>query len=176
MTKAELEAVFRLYDAAYTLLDEVTPRRYDCGKVCGARCCKNLGSADSPTGMLLLPYEAEYLRHKKARGFDIIQNADETLLICGGHCDRRVRPLACRIFPYYPQLSEEGNVRIAHDLRALSVCPLLTERSLRRAAPRFIRNLKKATRILMQNETIENELRNNSDFLISLRDLWSTLC
>ncbi len=176
MKEAELESVFRLYDATYALLDEVPPRRFDCGRLCGALCCKNLGSVDSPTGMLLLPYEEEYLYHRAAGGFDYLKNENETLLICDGHCDRHLRPFACRIFPYYPQISEDGRVQIAHDFRALSVCPLLSERTFRRATPLFLRNMRKATRILMQNETIESELRKNSDFLTSLRELQSALC
>ena len=47
-----------LIKKAYELLDRVTPLTYDCGKLCGGRCCKG----DGNTGMWLFPYEEEILK------------------------------------------------------------------------------------------------------------------
>jgi hypothetical protein len=56
---------------ARELLADVTPLKTDCGKVCGAKCCRSL--EDEETGMLLFPGEEEaYLekessKHRKRR-------------------------------------------------------------------------------------------------------------
>ena len=43
--------------AAREKLKNVTPLKRDCGRVCGAACCRPLGGEE--TGMLLFPGEAE---------------------------------------------------------------------------------------------------------------------
>lgn len=98
----DLRRIFALYDRAYRLLDDVTPRRFNCGTLCGAACCHNLSkSGDTETGMLLLPFEKDYLQHAGAAGYSYLcdSNREEPdMLICSGLCDRRFRPFACRIF------------------------------------------------------------------------------
>ena len=47
-----------LLKKARDLLEELTPLKTDCGKVCGARCCRSLEGEE--TGMLLFPGEEEY--------------------------------------------------------------------------------------------------------------------
>ena len=72
---------------------DLTPLAFDCGRLCGSHCCQ--GGADA--GMRLFPGETA------DSGFTVRDTADGgRLLLCGGHCDRRVRPLACRIFPLFP--------------------------------------------------------------------------
>ena len=47
-------------------------------------------------------------------------NGKKTLILyCEGHCDRRKRPLSCRIFPLFKIDGELKN-----DLRAVHICPL----------------------------------------------------
>lgn len=169
------ESCFDLYDKVYTLLCDVTPRREDCGQHCGARCCHSGSFSEHSTGMLLFPGEKAYLLAHGVNASRFTEAADGTLLVCDGHCDRTLRPLACRMFPYYPHIEPDGSVRILHDLRALSICPLLTKRSLRRAPVRFLRSMKRAARYLQSDPQIAAELQKNSDFLSSLTDLWDTL-
>ena len=78
-------------------LEAVTPLKpFNCGRLCSARCC----SGDENDGMGLFPGEEELLKDcadfeiKKSEG-----NFGESVLVCRGECDRRKRPLACRIFP-----------------------------------------------------------------------------
>ena len=49
--------------AARELLRDVTPLKTDCGKVCGARCCRSLEGEE--TGMLLFPGEEEEYRNRE---------------------------------------------------------------------------------------------------------------
>ncbi len=166
---------FALYDKAYALLRDVTPRREDCGQHCGRRCCHTGSFSNASTGMLLFPGEKEYLLAHGVNASRFTETDDGTLFVCDGHCDRRLRPLACRMFPYYPHIESDGRLRILHDLRALSVCPLLTSRSLRRAPVRFLRSMKSAARLLQSDPEIAAELQKNSDFLSSLAALCNSL-
>ena len=106
--------------AAREKLKNVTPLKRDCGRVCGARCCRPLEGAE--TGMLLFPGEAEAYAGKA--GFEVRKTARGDLLICSGTCDREDRPLSCRLFPLLPVIGDDGKVRAVTDLRAKAVCPL----------------------------------------------------
>ena len=106
--------------AAREKLKNVTPLKRDCGRVCGARCCRPLDG--EKTGMLLFPGEAEAYAGKA--GFEVRKTARGDLLICSGICDREDRPLSCRLFPLLPVIGDDGKVRAVTDLRAKAVCPL----------------------------------------------------
>ena len=106
--------------AAREKLKNVTPLKRDCGRVCGARCCRPLEGEE--TGMLLFPGEAEAYAGKA--GFEVRKTARGDLLICSGICDREDRPLSCRLFPLLPVIGDDGKVRAVTDLRAKAVCPL----------------------------------------------------
>ena len=109
------------YIAAYQALQDLTPIAADCGKLCGARCC----SGDDETGMILFPHEA-LLVHKA--GYQItradLMGLPVEFAVCSGRCDRRLRPLSCRIYPYAPIL-RDGVVEVIPDPRAKPFCPLL---------------------------------------------------
>ena len=106
--------------AAREKLKQVTPLKRDCGRICGARCCRSLDGEE--TGMLLFPGEAEAYAGKA--GFEVRKTARGDLLICSGTCSREDRPLSCRLFPLLPVIGDDGKVRVVTDLRAKAVCPL----------------------------------------------------
>ena len=106
--------------AAREKLKSVTPLKRDCGRVCGAACCRS--PENEETGMLLFPGEEEAYRGKE--GWTIRETAMGPMAVCPGHCDRDERPLACRLFPLLPVIREDGEVRAVTDLRARTVCPL----------------------------------------------------
>lgn len=87
---------------ARALLTEVTPLKADCGRLCGAACCLP-GEDGEAVGMLLFPGEAAL--YESASWAQLLpahyRLGDEPgqLLVCGGHCPRAERPLACRVFP-----------------------------------------------------------------------------
>ena len=106
--------------AARKQLEEVTPLKKDCGRICGAACCKSLEGEE--TGMLLFPGEDALYENRE--GWRLRRTDEgEVLLICPGHCHRTDRPLSCRLFPLLPILSETG-IHVRMDLRAGAVCPL----------------------------------------------------
>lgn len=123
-----------LYRAAYRLFEETTPTGIDCGAACGALCCA--GGADR--GMILFPGEEAAL--KGARFLRITERRGEALsgrfASCRGRCDRRNRPLSCRIFPLAPRFDGE-RLTVRDDPRAALWCPLLTEEGRALILPEF---------------------------------------
>ncbi len=102
----------RMYKEAMEIIGELTPLRgHDCGKLCDCACCKG-GEED---GMLLFPGEQTELEVKEADG--------GRLAVCTGTCDREKRPLACRIFPFFPDIRGR-RVKAVVDARALRLCPI----------------------------------------------------
>lgn len=102
---------------AKSLLETVTPTAGNCGRFCGARCCRG----DGDMGMELLPGEYEAC----ALGdFGMQTNG---IFVCRGTCDRKRRPYACMIYPLFPlvtQTPEGPIVRPVVDIRAEGQCPL----------------------------------------------------
>ena len=129
--------------AARELLQDVTPLRQDCGRICGGACCACDG--DGQGGMLLFPGE-EKLYDPLPEGFEI-QRDDAVmegagLLICAGECRRDQRPLSCRLFPLLP--TRKGSKM---DRRAWAVCPLM-EWGKGGLSQEFVQAVKKAGEIL----------------------------
>ncbi len=115
-----------LYGFAYSLLETVTPCEDDCGKKCGAICCED---TDAGTGMYLYPGEEAMFSPKPSwatiepSGF-FYGEREAKILSCPGRCDRKLRPLACRIFPLVPYKKPGEKMKIIYDPRATEMCPL----------------------------------------------------
>lgn len=110
----DLRRIFALYDRAYRLLGDVTPRRFNCGTLCGAACCHNLSkSGDTETGMLLLPFEKDYLQHAGATGYSYLcdSNREEPdMLICSRLCvadSGRLPAVFFRVMRHFLKLKTE---------------------------------------------------------------------
>ena len=124
-------------------LMDVTPLRRDCGRTCGAACCRS--DEDGQGGMLLFPGE-EALYEALPDGFSI-QEDDAVmpgmkLLTCDGVCARESRPLSCRLFPMLPT-----RTGAKMDRRAWAVCPLM-ESGKRGLNPAFVEAVKETGTIL----------------------------
>ena len=133
--------------AARDRLSRATPLKKDCGRVCGARCCRPLEGEE--TGMLLFPGEAEAYAGKP--GWQVRKTARGDLVICPGTCDRDERPLSCRLFPLLPLIRDDGTVRVAVDLRARTVCPLARQ-GKSAMDPAFAEAVREAGEILARSE------------------------
>ncbi len=141
---------------ALALLEDVTPLDTDCGRVCDGRCCRP--SADS-IGMLLLPGEETLLA---GEDYTISPADGGMLLTCDGTCRREMRPFACRVFPLFPYVGENGRVRAVYDPRSFRLCPL-TQNCARVPLRRdFVRAVRRAGRILMRDPACAAFLRANS--------------
>ena len=153
--------------AAREKLKSVTPLKKDCGRVCGAACCRSPEGEE--TGMLLFPGEEELYAGKD--GWIIRETAAGPMVICPGECERDERPLACRIFPLMPVQGANGEIRAAVDLRAKAVCPLA--RQGRSAMdPDFTDAVREAGRILAREAAqaaFLNRLKEEQEELKRLR-------
>ena len=153
---------------ARDLLERSAPLgRFDCGKLCSGLCCKG----DNDTGMWLFPQEEEL--YKDNPNFTIKEtdgNFGYNMIICNGTCDRRVRPLACRIYPFYPKI--DGNkISVIKDLRGISSCPILKDKL--KPDLKFLRNMRKATRYLIRNEETKNYILNMQQEIEDIAKLMS---
>ncbi|MBQ6863520.1 MAG: hypothetical protein IJO14_04690 [Clostridia bacterium] len=139
---------------AYDILDSAQPVPFDCGRLCDKKCCK--GSEQD--GMLLFPGEEKLFKGKE--GFEIREVPQGKMLLCSGACDRTLRPIACRIFPFFPYVTQEnGNYKISvlKDIRALHYCPLQD------VSKDFERTVRIAARNLLRDESC-------ADFLLRLTE------
>lgn len=140
-------------EKAYDCLRRETPLGfYDCGRLCDGLCCRG-----DCKGMWLYPDEVDLFKNKE--GFEICEtegNYGYPMVICNGECDRDERPLACRIFPLFPIVTEENGeikVRVIRDPRA-GMCPIIRESRV--VTPSFVRNVRMAARYLIRDvETLE---------------------
>ena len=133
--------------AAREKLKNVTPLKKDCGRVCGARCCRPLEGEE--TGMLLFPGEAE--AYADSEGWVVRHAAQGDIVVCPGTCDREERPLSCRLFPLLPLIGDDGAIRVVTDLRARAVCPLARQ-GKSALDPEFIDAVREAGELLAQSE------------------------
>ena len=153
----------RLILRAYQLLEEVTPLTTDCGELCGHRCCHG----EDHDGMWLLPGEEQFFLGQPGFSVQPCQdNAGYPLVVCDGHCDRRLRPFACRIFPLFPmvRLSPLGGIMVQAqmDPRAQLSCPLREREQLRML---FRRRVQRAEEILVSDPQLRAYLLETTEFL-----------
>ena len=149
---------------AYGLLGRTTPLVSDCGRLCGGRCCKG----DSETGMFLFPYEEEII--KNVENFKILDcegNFGYKMVVCNDTCDRKTRPLACRIYPYFPVITENG-FDVRADIRGIGSCPLLYENVKINYA--FIRQIRKIARLFSSDEELKNYINDINAMLDEIEE------
>lgn len=144
-------------ESCYSFLRKTTPLDFDCGKICGGKCC----GADDETGMLLFPGEEKFLDEN----IRVIENKNgDKIAVCDGRCDRNKRPLACRIYPLFPIIyNEKGQykIKVIFDIRAN--CPLSAgEYNFTR---RFIKSVKRVGKYLLLNEETADFYRELSEMI-----------
>ncbi|MGI6265113.1 MAG: hypothetical protein ACOYJY_06590 [Acutalibacteraceae bacterium] len=149
------------FERIYALLEEITPLPVDCGRVCGGACCKG---GDEIRGMRLFPGEGNWLAERFPAGA-FIPTADGPLLVCSGECDRHWRPVACRIFPLFPLLGEDGRIRVRTDPRAAAICPLARVEDRVRLRREFVRTVRQTGRLLTADPACRTFLREQSQQL-----------
>ncbi|MCQ2474422.1 MAG: hypothetical protein MJ173_00790 [Clostridia bacterium] len=142
---------------AYEILYHETPLGfYNCGRLCDGLCCRG-----DESGMWLFPGEEELMKDKE--GFEICEtqgNYGYPMVICSGECDRRIRPLACRIFPLFPMVTEENGepeIRIVIDPRA-GMCPLSSGK--RQFDTGFVKALRRAAQCMVRDPELYEYLKN----------------
>ena len=157
-----------VFDKVYRILDKAEPMAYDCGKDCGAACCRRdaFGEGIAPC-IYLLPGENEYLRsvgadirieREAAEEHDLPEPFGEYVYMayCNGpeSCDRRYCPIQCRTFPLMPQITDEGELVLTYyDDELPYVCPLIEKKC--RLSEEFVRAVYEAWEILSEDEPVK---------------------
>lgn len=130
-------------NSCYSVLRRTTPLSFDCGKICNGKCCKG----DNKTGMLLFPGEEKLIDPD----INVIETEKgDKIAVCNGTCDRNRRPLSCRIYPLFPVVTSEGNVKVCFDYRA--DCPLYMPNPDYKFNKRFIKGVRRIGKYLLLNE------------------------
>lgn len=130
--------------SCYDVMKRLTPLHYDCGKLCNGKCC----GGDDNTGMILFPGEENFI--------DDTINIKECenglkVAVCNGSCDRRKRPLSCRIFPLFPSIKEdEGGEYVEIEFDSRADCPLLEGND--KIDRRFCKAVKRVGKYLLLND------------------------
>ncbi len=151
------------YRYLYRKLNKRTPLKTDCGQLCGNACCED-GEGEQ-LGMYLFPFEEEAL--EGASNLDIqdsdfcIHEKAVKIAFCKPYCDRKMRPLSCRIFPLFPYVDREGNMQIIIDPRSRACCPL-HKADMRDFSPQFVRGVRHVAKLLWANETTREFLYETS--------------
>lgn len=131
----------QMYEKIFKIMGNLTPLKADCGQLCGGACCKG----DENTGMRLFPHEESVLTIKTS-------DSGTRLAVCDGTCDRNQRPLACRIFPFFPTIDEKGKIFVEADSRVGSLCPLIEHSDEIIFDPAFFKAVKKIGKILAKDD------------------------
>ncbi len=139
----------KMYSKINKIISDLTPLTVDCGVLCGGACCKG----DEETGMRLFPHEKSSLNIKTtSNGYDLV--------VCNGTCDRIERPLACKIFPFFPIVDNKGKIFVGLDYRAARLCPMIEHCDELLFDPNFFKAIKKVGKILLKDTECK-------DFLVS---------
>ncbi len=131
----------KMYNKINRTLKDLTPLKGDCGQLCGCACCKG----DKNTGMRLFPYEESTLEVKE------LENGVR-LVICDGTCERNSRPLACKIFPFFPTIDEKEKVYVELDYRASRLCPMIDHYDEIIFDRKFLNAVKRVGKLLCKDE------------------------
>lgn len=145
------------YKYLYKKLNFRTPLKEDCGLLCENACC--VDSDGEELGMYLLPGEEEMFEGKANFSVDESDleygNKKAKILYCKPYCKRSERPLSCRIFPLFPYITREGDMKVIVDPRGRGMCPLY-KRELNEFNPSFVRGVRHIGEILVsENECYE---------------------
>ncbi len=128
------------YRLIYDTIGGLTPLDYDCGSLCGKACCKG-----EENGMLLFPHEEEAL---DLSAYTVNERDGLLLLRCDGRCERENRPLACRIFPFFPTIMPNGRIAVRPEAGAFKLCPCLQHIDCIRFDKLFLRSVRRVGRLL----------------------------
>ena len=142
----------KMYNKIFKKLGNLTPLKADCGQLCGGACCKG----DNQTGMRLFPHEVSNLE-------TIITEDGVRLAVCNGNCNRNQRPLACRIFPFFPTVDDKNRVFVELDYRAANLCPMIEHWEEIAFDKRFLKAVKKVGKILVKDNDCATFLRDTTD-------------
>lgn len=158
---ADLERI----KAARDLLARETPLAFDCGTLCGHKCCTDF-APDQNLGVYLIPGELPLFDGTEAWAAwefhatalyefapSWARHGQIPFLKCTGLCaaERDKRPFECRTYPLVPYRTAEGALEIRYAPWAEGVCPLVERYRLEELRPSFVAAVRQAWELLMED-------------------------
>ncbi len=163
------------YIRLYNKLKNITPLKKDCGVLCDKACCDE--DMEDRAGMLLFPYE-EFMLNNASFGqiedypFEYAGKKGK-LFLCNEPCDRRVRPLACRIFPLAPYL-KDGKLTLIMNPMAKKMCPLARSLKTTQLENDFVRAVLETINNIMKLKEGKEYIKAYTEMLDDFIDLQKT--
>ncbi|MFZ5817658.1 MAG: hypothetical protein ACOY93_20585 [Bacillota bacterium] len=165
-------ADIKLIEEARRILADLTPLPFDCGRLCGHKCCTDFAPNE---GVYLLPGELplfdgseDFTRwqfhrtdeYEFAPGWEERYDAIP-FLQCTKLCaeQREKRPFECRTYPLLPYLHEDGRLEMRYSFLATGLCPLTERFRLEELQPAFVEAAGEAWRVLLQDPEMREHVR-----------------
>ena len=155
----------RIIKKLYEYLNNITPLKTDCGKVCANKCCKG----NDTDGMLLFHGEEILFMGKENFRVYFDSRYECNAVSCKGSCNREERPLSCRIFPYFLYVKDNGTLSVAPDIRAADFCPLVNGKY--KIDREFLRALRISGKLIETNEELFDFLKKITSVLTDFNNL-----
>lgn len=152
----------KLIAEARRILEQETPLAFDCGTLCGHKCCTDFAPG---VGVYLIPGElALYdgsedwmtFDHHSTEEYEFAPSWEAIhpsvpFMKCHSLCRREGRPFECRTYPLVPFLQEDGQLEMRYAPWAQGVCPLTERYTLEQLQPSFVEAAHRAWSLLMQD-------------------------
>lgn len=159
----------RLLKQARDLLAQVTPLAFDCGTLCGHKCCVDYAP---DVGVYLLPDEIQlfdgtedwltWQLHSTA-DFEFAPSWEKHgqihFMKCHKLCQRDGRPFECRTYPLAPYLNPDDSLEMRYAPWAYDVCPLTEQYPLEALQPAFVEATRQAWTLLLQDPDMRDHIR-----------------
>lgn len=154
----------KLIEEARRILGNVTPLAFDCGTLCGNRCCTDFapdegvylipgelplfdGTEDFPAWQFHKTAEYEFAPTWEARHDHVVFMQCKRL--CAGSRERR--PFECRTYPLMPYRHADGRLEMRYNFLTPGICPLPERYKLEELEPAFVQAAHEAWAVLMQD-------------------------
>jgi hypothetical protein len=156
-------ADLKLIEEARRMLENVTPLAFDCGTLCGNKCCNDYApESDLEFGVYLIPGElplydgAEDWCTWTAHSTQVEEFAPSwkkygsiPFMMCHSLCNREKRPFECRTYPLAPFLHADGRLEMKYAPWACGVCPLTERYAVAELQPEFVAATHRAWSLLL---------------------------
>ncbi len=159
----------KLIEEARRILADVTPLDFDCGTLCGHKCCQDFAPN---VGVYLIPGElplydgSEDWFTMDFHSTEIYEFAPSwehhgqvPFMKCHKLCNREKRPFECRTYPLVPYLHDDGTLEMRYAPWAEGVCPLTERYRVEELQPAFVEACHRAWKALLQDPEMLDHVR-----------------
>ncbi|HWI63970.1 MAG TPA: hypothetical protein VNT75_19210 [Symbiobacteriaceae bacterium] len=180
----------KLIEEARRILDDVTPLAFDCGTLCGQKCCTSESAdPDEELGVYLIPGELPLFdgsedwlswRFHSTDDFEFApaweKHGQIPFMVCHKLCRREKRPFECRTYPLVPLRHDDGRLEMRYAPWSRGFCPLPDRYKVEDLQPEFVTATQKAWSVLLQDPDMLEHVRWLSEQIKAADELPFTPC